>query len=120
MSKITLFRRDENPAEFKQGETIFKEGDDANVMYAVIEGSVALYHNNALINTLEADEIFGEMALCDNSPRSASAVAATDCKLSVVDQQRFEFLVQQTPHFAVQVMSIMAARLRDMTKLSTK
>jgi CRP-like cAMP-binding protein len=52
------------------------------------------------------------MALIDNSPRSATAIAKTDCKVVPLDQRRFQFLVQETPFFALQVMTIMATRLR--------
>jgi len=72
------------------------------------------------VNQVSADEIFGEMALVDSSPRSATAHAVTDCKLAVVDQKRFEFLVQQTPNFAIQVMGVMADRLRKTTEISIK
>jgi CRP/FNR family cyclic AMP-dependent transcriptional regulator len=52
------------------------------------------------------------MALIDQSPRSATAVAKTDCKLAPIDRRRFEFMVQQTPFFSLTVMKIMADRLR--------
>ncbi|HEU5100134.1 MAG TPA: Crp/Fnr family transcriptional regulator [Roseiflexaceae bacterium] len=56
--------------------------------------------------------IVGEMALIDDRPRSATAVAATDCRLVPIDERRFTFLVQQTPMFALAVMRVMAERLR--------
>ena len=59
--------------------------------------------------------IFGELALIDSSPRSAAAVAHTDCRLAVIGERRFIFLVQQTPYFALEVMSVMAQRLRRQT-----
>jgi CRP-like cAMP-binding protein len=52
------------------------------------------------------------MALIESRPRSATAVARTDWKLVAVSEKRFAFLVQQTPHFALQVMRVMADRLR--------
>jgi CRP-like cAMP-binding protein len=57
------------------------------------------------------------MALLDKTPRSATAVAKTDCKLVAVDERRFKFLVQQTPHFSLQLMRIIADRLRRMDRL---
>jgi CRP/FNR family transcriptional regulator, cyclic AMP receptor protein len=61
---------------------------------------------------LGPDETFGEMAIVDSSPRSATVVAVTDTKLAVIDRRMFLFLVQETPMFALQVMSNMAERLR--------
>ena len=60
--------------------------------------------------------IMGELALIDSKPRSASAVAKTDCRLVPLDDKQFIFLVQQTPFFAIRVMRIMAERLRRETQ----
>jgi CRP-like cAMP-binding protein len=54
------------------------------------------------------------MALLDSSPRTARAVARTGCKLVPVNQKRFNLLVQHTPDFAIQIMRVMAGRLRAM------
>ena len=53
------------------------------------------------------------MAIIDSSPRSATAVATADTVLAVIDKHRFLFLVQETPMFALQVMSSMAERFRE-------
>jgi CRP-like cAMP-binding protein len=58
--------------------------------------------------------LIGEMALIDNSPRAANAVAKTPCRLAAIDQRRFHFLIQQHPHFATHVMKELADRLRRM------
>lgn len=65
-----------------------------------------------MLEVLGPGQIVGEMALVDHSPRSATAVARTSCKVVVVPEKRFLFLVQQTPFFALQVMRVMAERLR--------
>ena len=62
--------------------------------------------------TLDADGIFGEMALIDDSPRSATAVALTDVTLAPIKETQFLFLVQNTPFFALSVMRVLARRLR--------
>jgi len=61
---------------------------------------------------LAADSIFGEMALIDNEPRSATALAITDVELVPISEKQFLFLVSQTPYFALKVMRILAQRLR--------
>ena len=68
---------------------------------------------DSLIRTVGKGGLVGEMALIDDSPRSADAVARTDCLLTPVDERRFLFLVHETPMFALQVMTVMAERLRD-------
>jgi len=54
------------------------------------------------------------LALIDHGQRSASAIAKTDCKIVPLDEKRFLYMVQETPNFALQVMQIMAERLRRM------
>ena len=81
-------------------------------MFGVIEGEVELRLRNGRVLILGPDDIFGEMALVDSSPRSATAVAVTETTLAVVDRRRFLFLVGETPSFALQVMSNLAERLR--------
>jgi CRP/FNR family transcriptional regulator, cyclic AMP receptor protein len=56
--------------------------------------------------------LFGEMALIDAAPRSATAVAKTDAKIVPVGEKQFLFLVSRTPHFALNVMRTLARRLR--------
>jgi CRP-like cAMP-binding protein len=83
-------------------------------MYVVLQGSVSLSINGREVERLEAGGVLGEMALIDTAPRSASAVAASDCRLVPIDQRRFAFLIQQTPNFALQIMRVIADRLRRM------
>ncbi len=115
MSGIQIFRNDQNTIPFAAGETIFAEGQPGDRMYAVVEGEVNIVKDGKVIETVLADGIFGEVALIDNLPRSASAVAKTDCRVTAVDAHRFMRLVQDMPSFALQVMEIMAARLRRNT-----
>jgi len=95
------------------GSVIFHQGDDGSEMYGIVEGEVELRVDDHIIRTLSTDDIFGEMALVESSPRSATAVAVKDTTLAVIDKHRFLFLVQETPMFALQVMSAMAARQRE-------
>ena len=69
------------------------------------------------MSVLDADGIFGEMALIDDSPRSATAVALTDVTLAPIKENQFLFLVQNTPFFALSVMRVLARRLRRQNKL---
>jgi CRP-like cAMP-binding protein len=86
-------------------------------MYIVKEGAVDVHVAGRLIATVGPGSILGEMSLLDGAPRSARAVAKTDCQLVAVDEQHFQRLVQQTPFFALEVMRIMAHRLRHMNTL---
>jgi CRP/FNR family transcriptional regulator, cyclic AMP receptor protein len=97
---------------YKAGETIFKEGDPATELFVIRSGRVGIMCGNRLLDTLETNNIFGEMALIDAAPRSAAAVATTDVELVPVSEKQFLFMVSQTPFFALMVMRVLARRLR--------
>lgn len=110
--KIHLFDKSTDFAVFPAGHVIFSAGEAAGAMYAVIGGQVDIIANGQVIETVDAGGIFGEMALVEDRPRSATAVVKADAKLVVVDRNRFLFMVQQTPFFALQLLGIVTDRLR--------
>ncbi len=107
-----LFLNAQRTLEVPAGTAVFREGDAGQEMYGIVDGTLELRSAGKVLRTLGPDDVFGEMALIDKTPRSATAVAVTDCVLAAIDQKRFLFLVQETPMFALQVMSAMASRLR--------
>ena len=112
---VSLLQRSGEIEEFPAGEVIFSEGDEADRMYVISEGSVSLSINGDVVETLGTGGLFGEIAVIDREPRSATAVAETDATLVAIDKRRFWFLVQETPYFAEIVMRVMADRLRRRT-----
>jgi CRP/FNR family transcriptional regulator, cyclic AMP receptor protein len=98
------------------GTVIFEEGASGTEMFGIVEGEVEVRLRNGAVRRLGPDDTFGEMAIVDSSPRSGTVVAVTDTKLAVIDRSRFLFLVQETPMFALQVMSSIAERLRAETR----
>ncbi len=111
---IKLFRNDENAVEYETGQVIFNQGDQGDCMYVILDGDVRIETSERLIDIISEGEIFGEMALVDDSPRSASAVAASRCKVVPIDKSRFTRATQINPYFALQVMEVMAQRLRNL------
>ena len=105
---------------FPAGTTIFEKGDQGEEMYVVKEGEVDIVINDFRFETVLPDGIFGELSLIDQEKRIASAIARTDCYLQVIDKRHFLFLVQETPLFAIQVMKVMADRLRRVDILVAK
>ena len=112
--RLDLLATDENPRVCEAGETIFREYDMGAEMYVVLEGEVELSFGNLGVETLGPGEPFGEMALIDQAPRVATATAKTRCSLAVIRERRFLFLIQTNPSFALQIMKVMADRLRKM------
>jgi len=110
---LNLFRGSKNAVAYEPGHVIFAEGDLGDSMFVVLEGEVEIRVHDKVIDTSGPGQIIGEMALVDKSPRSASAVAKTACKVVPVNEKQFNFMVQETPHFAITVMRIMCDRLRQ-------
>jgi CRP-like cAMP-binding protein len=113
----SISRSSQDAVPFKAGQTIFDVGDSAQMMYMVIEGEVDITFKGRTLQTVGAQDIFGELALIDDRPRSAAAIAKTDCKLAGIDRERFLVLVEKNPDFAIEVMQIMAERLRRETEI---
>jgi CRP-like cAMP-binding protein len=102
---------------FSQGQQIFEEGETGNLMYLVKSGEVEILKKGKVIDHVSPGGVFGEMALIDMSPRSATARAKEDCQLIPVDEFRFLFLVQHAPYFAIQVMGVLAERIRTLMEI---
>jgi CRP/FNR family transcriptional regulator, cyclic AMP receptor protein len=105
---------------FAAGASIFEKGDKGEEMYVVKEGEVDIFIDDFHFETVLPDGIFGELSLIDQEARIASAVARTNCTLQVINTRRFLFLVQEAPLFAIQVMKVMADRLRRVNLLVAK
>jgi len=114
MVTIDLFRNEDRYESFTKGQTVFREGEPGKLMYVVLEGSVTLTVKGKTVETVGPGGSLGEMAMIDDAVRSATAVAETDSKLVAIDAKRFSFLIQQTPRFALQIMRVIADRLRRM------
>jgi CRP/FNR family transcriptional regulator, cyclic AMP receptor protein len=100
----------------RAGGVIFREGEQADELFVIKSGYVRIQIGNREIADLTTDSIFGEMALIDSEPRSATAVAITDVELVPISEKQFLFLVSQTPYFALKVMRTLAQRLRVTNK----
>ena len=112
--KINLFDKDEFAITVQPGQVIFRAGDPTDLMYAVVSGQVEIVIHGQVVETVEAGGVFGEMALIEDKPRNATATVIAEARLVAVDRKRFLFLVQQNPYFSLQLMTVMAGRLRKM------
>jgi len=112
MVQIGLFKHATNQRQLEPGEVLFREGDSGDVMYAVVEGTISLTAGGRVVEEVGESGILGEMAIIDQSPRSATATAITAARVVPVDVRQFTFLVQEHPNFAILVMTVMVERLR--------
>lgn len=107
-----LMSLDEAPLRLEPGQVIFTAGQPGREMFIVRTGSVDLRIGETLLETVAQGGIFGELALVDPAPRSATAIAGPDCTLVLVNAASFNDLVRRVPGLALEVMKVMARRLR--------
>lgn len=103
--------------EYAASQVIFEEGSVGRELFVVLAGSVNIIkgtgNRSNVIATLGKGEFFGEMAVIDASPRSATAVAAADdTRVMRINHARFVYLVSQQPAFALMIMDALSKRLR--------
>jgi CRP-like cAMP-binding protein len=103
------------------GKVVFREGDPGDAVYVVLDGKVELRVSGRLVETVGPGGILGEMALIEHAPRVATATAKVASDLLPISEARFMSMIQKTPHFALQIMKVIASRLRRMNvRMMTK
>jgi len=107
-----LFRHDQTFIKIPAGEALFREGELGEVMYVLVAGEAEITINGVMFEKCVQGTIIGEMAVIESSPHAATVNAKSDCKFVIVDSKRFHFLVTETPGFAIEIMRIIAQRLR--------
>lgn len=114
-----LFANNPDIVRVAAGQPLFSEGDDGHRMFVLATGTAEVIINNRAVEQLQHGNIVGEMGIVSPGPRSATVVATSDCEFVAIDEKRFNYLVQQTPFFATQVMRVMAERLRAVNQMVT-
>ena len=98
-------------------QAIMREGEAGAYMYVVLEGRVAISIKNAVVETCGVGGTFGEMALVDQSPRTATATAETEVALLAINRATLLTLIKEKPDFAMALLRVVAERLRYMNSL---
>jgi len=117
VADLSLFANDLDAKDYPAGHRFMAVGEHGEMMFVVTEGEVEISLRGKLLETVHAGGIFGELALIDHRERSADVTAKTDVKVSAIDQKRFLYLVRNHPFFALEVMKVMADRLRHFDDL---
>jgi CRP-like cAMP-binding protein len=104
-----LFDEIERPA----GTVLVREGEPGNEFYVIVDGTATTTIDGHIVGTLTAGDFFGEMALLEHAPRSATITTETDTELLVADARSFTALVDQAPSVGMRMMRLMSERLRS-------
>jgi CRP-like cAMP-binding protein len=111
--ELRLVGRASDEIAVKAGSEIVKEGSAGHEFFLILTGSATVRRNGRKVTTLGPGNYFGEMALLDRGPRSATIVADTDMELVVIGQREFLGVLDEVPEVAHKLLISMAARLRD-------
>lgn len=98
------------------GKELTKEGEFGHEFMIVLDGEVEVRHGDKVIAERGAGEFFGEIALLDHRPRTATVVAKTPVTVEVIGQREFATMLADEPEVAAQLMSTMAQRLAELDK----
>lgn len=101
--------------DYPAGEVLFREGDAGDVMYVIQAGEVEILRRvkdqDRVLAVLPAGEFFGEMAIVNDRPRSATAVVRRQSRLLVIDGHTFEAMIRGKAEIAVRMIQTLASRL---------
>lgn len=107
-----LERRGIPVKRFEAGERIFLERDAGDAMYVVRSGSVDVISFGQVLEQVNVGGVFGEIAIINDAPRKAAALASQTTEVAVIDKPTFLALIADEPDFALAVMEVMAERVR--------
>lgn len=108
ITQVRIFQPDAISQEhFHAGETIFDQGDFGDKLYSIVKGEIEIIVNGNVVATLGEGEVFGEIALVSDKPRTAAVCAKSDCDLISVSRPAFKTLATHLPGVRGTVEDIM-------------
>jgi CRP-like cAMP-binding protein len=116
---LTLLDNQDQFFPFAEGSVLFREGEAGGTMFVILKGEISLTINGQELGTEMEGGIVGEMSLIDETDRSATAIAISDCMLAPLDREAFLNLVRKKPEFAIHVMQVLSQRLRLANEILT-
>ena len=99
-----------------RGDIIIKENEETSDAYIILEGEIDVTKNGQHLATLHENSMFGEIAMIDNRPRTATCTAKTDCSLGTVTRENYKQLLKYRPEAINPLLRIVATRLRALTE----
>jgi CRP/FNR family cyclic AMP-dependent transcriptional regulator len=101
---------------YASGSVVFNKDDPGSCMYVVQSGVIEMVIGDKVVEVCGPNEAIGFMSVIDGARRSSTARVKEACELSLIDQRKFRFMVDEVPNFALYVMGAMARRIRGMSQ----
>ena len=115
-SRLKLLAFTSDMINFQHGEVIFKAGDPGDCAYVIMEGEVeilSVVDENSVVSVLQLNQIFGELALLNDEPRSATLRAKGELKVMKISESLFMELIRESPKLALNVLQQLSQKLAD-------
>jgi CRP-like cAMP-binding protein len=106
--------------EVPAGKVLIRQGETGDAFYLVVDGSMRLERDGAVVENLRSGDFFGEMALIAHGPRSATVTAERLSRLLVIGHREFHSLLDQQPAIRSAVMAALAQRIRELDPASSR
>ena len=98
----------------KKGDIVLREGEETDDAYIILEGEIEVTKNKKQVAILTENSNFGEIALVDKRPRTATCTAYTNCKLGMVTRENYTQLLKHRPDAINPLMRIVVDRMRNL------
>jgi len=111
--ELTLIARASDEVSVPAGKELVREGTPGHEFFLILSGEASVRRNGRKVVTLGPGQYFGELALLDRGPRTATVLAETPMELLVLGQREFAGVLDEVPHLAHKLLTIMASRVRE-------
>jgi CRP/FNR family transcriptional regulator, cyclic AMP receptor protein len=111
--EINTIRRSLEAVRAKPTRVLVEQGDVGLEFYLIVAGQASVRRNNRRTATIGPGEYFGELALLDRQPRSATVTAETEMELLILGQRQFNAILESVPSLSRKLLATMATRLRE-------
>ena len=98
----------------RKGDVILREGEESTDAYIILKGEVNVVKNNKVIATLGENNLFGEIGLVDQRPRTATCIAKTPVTLGTVTRENYTKLLEHRPSAVLPILRLVADRMRNL------
>ncbi|MGB7050606.1 MAG: cyclic nucleotide-binding domain-containing protein [Acidimicrobiales bacterium] len=112
-SELRRIRSSLDEVQVPKGKVLVEEGRIGLELFLIVDGKAVVTRNGRKVASLGPGDYFGELALLDRRPRSASVVSETDMDLLVLSQRQFNGLLESVPTISRKMLAAMANRLRE-------
>jgi len=105
-------------AKLPAGVDLIKEGEPGDALFVILEGEAIVYQGGAEVYRSSTGGYFGEMAILDGAPRSATVVSATDVEVAVIGIRMFRTMLREFSDLAEQLLIALAGELREARRVN--